>query len=91
MGETCITCLFHEVTTAYNYRRRRLLGLFKVTSLTAMARVGLFEIPGNNEFELPGTPLPQIVNAWNPTSRGIRRRRCRVCMWYALEDFRTSE
>jgi hypothetical protein len=89
--ETGITCLFHEVTTAYNYRRCRLLGLFKVAILTTMARVRLFEIAGNNKFELPSTPFPQIVDAWNPTSGSVGRRRSRICMWYALKDLRISK
>jgi hypothetical protein len=72
MGNTRITCLFHEVATAHNYRRDRLLGLFKITILSAVARIRLFEITRNNKFELPSALLPQTVDAWNPTSRSVR-------------------
>jgi hypothetical protein len=67
-----VTCLFHEVATADNYRRNRLLGLFKITVLSAVPGIRLFEIARNNKFELPSALLPQTVDAWNPASRSIR-------------------
>jgi hypothetical protein len=84
-----MTCLFHEVATADSYRRDRLLGLFKITILSAVTQIRLFEIARNNNFELPSALLPQTVDAWNPTSHSIRGRRCCIYVWYTLENIRT--
>jgi hypothetical protein len=47
---------------------------------------GILEATWNYELEVPGAPLPEAVNAWNPASCCIRRRGSCVYLGYALQS-----
>jgi len=74
--------LFNELSTTY-YQS----GVFTL-SVFIQGGGGILEATWNYKLEVPSTPLPEAVNAWDPAPRGIRRRGCRVYVRYALGSIR---
>ena len=80
------THLFNELSAADYDRRVAVCSLLLIVCTRILVTV--FKVARYNELELPSTPLPDIVNAWNPASRSVWRRRCRKYMRSSLCMFR---
>lgn len=63
-------CLLHEIPTADNNRRTRFTDIF--CTIVVQICMTLFQIPRDDELEIPCTFLEEIVHAGHPTPRRVR-------------------